>query len=87
MGALNEEEAPTSNATTTEDQPAIPVSSSFNNNTLYSDKPILFKGQRSATFDESTQLNKNMHRSETMPGSSVASSLANLGSSFKLNFG
>lgn len=54
---------------------------------MYSDKPILFKGQRSATFDESTQLNKNMHRSETMPGSSVASSLANLGSSFKLNFG
>lgn len=54
---------------------------------MYSDKPILFKGQRSATFDESTQLNKNMQRSETMPGTSVASSLANLGSSFKINFG
>lgn len=63
------------------------MTSSYHNNTMYSDKPILFKGQRSATFDESTQLNKNMHRSETMPGSSVASSLANLGSSFKLNFG
>ncbi|XP_023300743.2 DENN domain-containing protein Crag isoform X2 [Lucilia cuprina] len=88
LGALNEEETPQP-VQTTEDQSAIGggVSSSFNNNTLYSDKPILFKGQRSATFDESTQLNKNMQRSETMPGSSVASSLANLGSSFKLNFG
>lgn len=86
LGALNEEEAPVA-VPTTDNQSAMGVSSSFNNNTLYSDKPILFKGQRSATFDESTQLNKNMQRSETMPGSSVASSLANLGSSFKLNFG
>ncbi|XP_037938686.1 DENN domain-containing protein Crag isoform X2 [Teleopsis dalmanni] len=56
-------------------------------NNIYSDKPILFKGQRSATFDESTQLNKSMQRSETMPGSSVTSSLANFSSSFKFNFG
>lgn len=84
LGALNEEEAPAS-VPANEEQPAC-ASNNFNNS-LYSDKPILFKGQRSATFDESTQLNKNMQRSETMPGSSVASSLANLGSSFKLNFG
>jgi len=54
---------------------------------MYSDKPVLFKGQRSATFDESVQLNKSIHRSETMPGTSVTSSLANIGSSLKFNFG
>lgn len=54
---------------------------------LFTDKPILFRGQRSATFDESIPLNSNMQRSETMPGSSVTSSLANLGSTLKFNFG
>ncbi|XP_013113202.2 DENN domain-containing protein Crag isoform X1 [Stomoxys calcitrans] len=88
LGALNEDEHPSIPMTTTSIQDHTSDStSSYNNNTMYSDKPILFKGQRSATFDESTQLNKNMHRSETMPGTSVASSLANLGSSFKINFG
>jgi DENN domain-containing protein 4 len=56
------------------------------NSTLYTDQPILFKGQRSATFDDSTQLNKTLHRSETMP-TSVASSLASLGSTLKFSFG
>lgn len=56
---------------------------SLNNNTVYTDQPVLFKGQRSATFDESTHLNKSIHRSETMPASSVTSSLASLGSSLK----
>ncbi|XP_055548391.1 DENN domain-containing protein Crag isoform X1 [Wyeomyia smithii] len=58
------------------------------NNTIYTDQPILFKGQRSATFDDSLQLNKSMHRSETMPvSSSVTSSFASIGSSLKFNFG
>lgn len=50
---------------------------------LYTDQPVLFKGHRSATFDESVHMNKSMHRSETMPVNSVTSSLANLGSSLK----
>lgn len=58
-----------------------------NNNTVYTDQPILFKGQRSATFDESIHLNKSLHRSETMPASSITSSLAGLGSSLKFSFG
>ncbi|XP_065083443.1 DENN domain-containing protein Crag isoform X2 [Ochlerotatus camptorhynchus] len=58
------------------------------NNTIYTDQPILFKGQRSATFDDSLQLNKSMHRSETMPvTSSVTSSFASIGSTLKFNFG
>lgn len=58
------------------------------NDTIYTDQPILFKGQRSATFDDSLQLNKSMHRSETMPvTSSVTSSFASIGSSLKFNFG
>ncbi|XP_062558905.1 DENN domain-containing protein Crag isoform X1 [Armigeres subalbatus] len=58
------------------------------NNTIYTDQPILFKGQRSATFDDSLQLNKSMQRSETMPvTSSVTSSFASIGSSLKFNFG
>lgn len=87
LGALCEEEQTTP---TPAEQKPIELNdnrSALHNNNMYSDKPILFKGQRSATFDETTQLNKSMHRSETMPGSSVASSLANLGSSLKFNFG
>lgn len=59
-----------------------------NNNTIYSDQPILFKGQRSATFDDSVQLNKSIQRSETMPATNaVASSFVSLGSTLKFNFG
>lgn len=44
---------------------------------IYTDQPILFRGHRSQTFDESmANVNKSMHRSETMPGNSMASSLA-----------
>ncbi|XP_038115190.1 DENN domain-containing protein Crag isoform X2 [Culex quinquefasciatus] len=59
------------------------------NNTIYTDQPVLFKGQRSATFDDSLQLNKSMHRSETMPvGSSVTASFASsIGSTLKFSFG
>lgn len=64
-----------------------PDRNAVNNNTVYTDQPVLFKGQRSATFDESIQLSKSMQRSETMPASSATSSLAGLGSTFKFNFG
>ncbi|XP_050331360.1 DENN domain-containing protein Crag isoform X2 [Bactrocera neohumeralis] len=86
LGALNEElqdqTTPTNTKEPTGEQPNAGA-----NNSMYTDKPILFKGQRSATFDESTHLSKSMQRSETMPGSSVASSLANFGSSIKFNIG
>ncbi|XP_034490572.1 DENN domain-containing protein Crag isoform X2 [Drosophila innubila] len=86
LGALNEEEAtPTQQPET---QPEIAAATALNSN-MYSDKPILFRGQRSATFDESTQIGKSMHRSETMPvaSSGVTHSLANIGSSLKFTFG
>lgn len=53
---------------------------------MFSDQPILFKGHRSATFDESTSLNKGIHRSETMPVQSITSSIAHIGSSLKFGF-
>lgn len=53
---------------------------------MFSDQPILFKGHRSATFDDSTNLGKSMHRSETMPVQSITSSIANIGSSLKFGF-
>uniref|UniRef100_A0A182JSM0 UDENN domain-containing protein n=1 Tax=Anopheles christyi TaxID=43041 RepID=A0A182JSM0_9DIPT len=57
-------------------------------NTTYTDQPILFKGQRSATFDDSLQLSKSMQRSETMPmTSTVTSGFGSLGSTLKFNFG
>ncbi|KAM8720453.1 hypothetical protein ACLKA7_006491 [Drosophila subpalustris] len=88
LGALNEEEA-----TPTQQPPEIPpemgAATAALNSNMYSDKPILFRGQRSATFDESTQIGKSMHRSETMPvaSSGVTHSLANIGSSLKFTFG
>ncbi|KAH8291608.1 hypothetical protein KR018_006748 [Drosophila ironensis] len=89
LGALNEEES-ASSATPTQTQPAdqtLPHTQM--DSSIYSDKPILFRGQRSATFDESTQIGKSMHRSETMPvaSSGVTHSLANIGSSLKFTFG
>ncbi|KAH8240501.1 hypothetical protein KR038_007994 [Drosophila bunnanda] len=90
LGALNEEE---SAATATGATPAAEEQQEQQprqvDSSLYSDKPILFRGQRSATFDESTQIGKSMHRSETMPvaSSGVTHSLANIGSSLKFTFG
>lgn len=89
MGALNEE---VDEIVTTQNLQKLQIenlSSNTNNinKTAYTDQPILFMGQRSATFDESTHLNKSLQRSETMPASSVTSSLASLGSSLKFNFG
>lgn len=90
LGALNEEES-TPTATTQQIQPemAAPTNATQHNSNMYSDTPILFLGQRSATFDESTQIGKSMHRSETMPvaSSGVTHSLANIGSSLKFTFG
>ncbi|XP_011179058.1 DENN domain-containing protein Crag isoform X2 [Zeugodacus cucurbitae] len=87
LGALNEELQDQTTPTNTKEPAGEQPNAGANNSTMYTDKPILFKGQRSATFDESTHLSKSMQRSETMPGSSVASSLANFGSSIKFSIG
>lgn len=52
------------------------------------DEPILFRTsvQRSATFEGSPPAQSKLHRSETVPAASVASSLASLGSTIKINF-
>lgn len=86
LGALNEEDEIIKIEKTPAQKDKI-IRVNNNNNTIYSDQPILFKGQRSATFDESTNLNKSMQRSETMPPSSVTASLVGLGSTLKFNFG
>lgn len=54
---------------------------------MFADQPILFKGHRSATFDDASHLNKGIHRSETMPVQSITSSIANIGSTLKFGFG
>ncbi|KAH8273425.1 hypothetical protein KR026_010410 [Drosophila bipectinata] len=89
LGALNEEESGSSGTPTQQTQPAVESRHTQMDSSIYSDKPILFRGQRSATFDESTQIGKSMHRSETMPvaSSGVTHSLANIGSSLKFTFG
>lgn len=88
LGALNEEESTPTTTQQVQPEMAASVTTALNSN-MYSDKPILFRGQRSATFDESTQIGKSMHRSETMPvaSSGVTHSLANIGSSLKFTFG
>lgn len=50
------------------------------------DDPVLFRSSihRSATFEGSPPLQGKIHRSETLPV--VTSSLANIGSSIKMNF-
>lgn len=85
MGALLEEEEELIKIEKT----SVETKNSFliKNNTIYTDQPVLFGGQRSATFDGTTPLYKSMQRSKTMPPSSVTSSFAGLGQSFKLNFG
>nr|CAH7749959.1 unnamed protein product [Callosobruchus chinensis] len=52
------------------------------------DEPRLFRSSvhRSATFEGSPPSQSKLHRSETVPAATVASSLASLGSSFKLGF-
>lgn len=53
---------------------------------MFADQPRLFKGHRSATFENASNLNKGMHRSDTMPAQSITSSFANIGSSLKFGF-
>lgn len=53
---------------------------------MFADQPILFKGHRSQTFENASNLNKGMHRSDTMPAQSLTSSFANIGSSLKFGF-
>ncbi|CAH1134526.1 unnamed protein product [Ceutorhynchus assimilis] len=57
-------------------------------NPVLTDEPVLFRNsvQRSATFEGSPPSQNKLHRSETVPAATVASSLASLGSSFKLSF-
>lgn len=89
LGALNGLDVPVINTQKPTDGDQKHITNNNNiNDTIYTDTPILFKGHRSATFEDSMQLSKNMHRSETMPNANtVTSSLANLGTSLKLNFG
>lgn len=57
-------------------------------NQMLSDDPVLFRSvQRSATFEGSPPAQNKIHRSETVPASTVASSLASLGSTLKIGFG
>ncbi|KAF5279524.1 hypothetical protein FQR65_LT03346 [Abscondita terminalis] len=58
------------------------------NRTIPTDEPILFRSsvQRSATFEGSPPTQNKIHRSETMPGNSITSSLAGIGSSLKIGF-
>lgn len=85
LGALLEEEEELIKIEKT----SVETKNSFliKNNTIYTDQPVLFGGQRSATFDGSTSLYKSMQRSKTMPPLSVTSSFAGFGQSFKLSFG
>lgn len=57
-------------------------------NPVLSDEPVLFRNsvQRSATFEGSPPSQNKLSRSETVPAATVASSLASLGSSFKISF-
>ncbi|XP_017770333.1 PREDICTED: DENN domain-containing protein 4C isoform X2 [Nicrophorus vespilloides] len=85
LGALNDEE-PTPPTITPPPESTATTPPSF---AMPSDEPILFRNsvQRSATFEGSPPAQSKIHRSETVPAATVASSLASLGSSFKMNFG
>lgn len=56
---------------------------------ILTDEPVLFRNSfhRSATFEGSPPSQNKIHRSETVPASTVASSLASLGNTFKMGFG
>lgn len=56
--------------------------------TNLTDDPVLFKSSvhRSATFEGSPPAQSKLQRSETVPAATVTSSLASLGSTFKLGF-
>lgn len=69
--------------------PATSTESTFQSPAMPTDAPVLFRSsvQRSATFEGSPpSQTKGIHRSETVPASTVTSSLASLSSSIKINF-
>ncbi|XP_056633032.1 DENN domain-containing protein Crag isoform X2 [Diorhabda sublineata] len=68
-------------------QPSQTTESQIRNSNL-SVEPVLFRSsvQRSATFEGSPPSQNKLHRSETVPAATVASSLASFGSSLKLGF-
>lgn len=78
LGALNDDLVDDKAAQSGQDQSQeVTSSTNADKRHIFTDQPILFRGHRSQTFDESmTNMNKSMHRSETMPGNSVTSSLA-----------
>lgn len=91
LGALEQP-----SVTTCVTPPPPPTSSTENNpsnepvqTVILTDDPILFRSsvQRSATFEGSPPAQNKIHRSETMPAATVASSLASLGSTLKIGFG
>lgn len=73
--------------------PRTPQPSQFTDSPLIKNnnltiEPVLFRSsvQRSATFEGSPPSQSKLHRSETVPAATVASSLASFGSSLKLGF-
>lgn len=76
------------NDTQIDPTPVINSATNTNNSMPSTDEPVLFKTsvQRSATFEGSPPAQSKLHRSETVPASSVTSSLASLGSTIKINF-
>lgn len=82
LGAL---EQPLPEKNDTEVKPNLLLTTEVNN---LSDDPVLFKStvHRSATFEGSPPAQSKLQRSETVPAATVTSSLASLGSTFKLGF-
>lgn len=69
-------------------QPSTTVEPNNTPHPILTDDPVLFRStvQRSATFEGSPPALNKIHRSETVPAATVASSLASLSSSFKIGF-
>lgn len=86
LGALDlsNEETPQENINSPEES----LTQFISQHPIPTDEPILFRSsvQRSATFEGSPPAQNKIHRSETVPAATVASSLASLGSSIKINF-
>ncbi|VEN57099.1 unnamed protein product [Callosobruchus maculatus] len=87
LGALEIDDEPLQVTVSSTSDIEIPPLASAVADTL-TDEPRLFRSSvhRSATFEGSPPSQSKLHRSETVPAATVASSLASLGSSFKLGF-
>lgn len=81
LGAFDEPPPAPKTSVTPPPEPTSP-------NPLLTDEPVLFKStvHRSATFEGSPPAQSKLHRSETVPAATVASSLASFGSSLKISF-